>query len=166
VGSQSARQGSGRRWNPARGRRRTLLLLVEAQHVIRAALSALLDESAPPEGNPCLHELMYAATWFCDALGRHLPRRRGGGWEEAVARLGVSTERMAELPTFADRLRLINRAQRWMVAQIAALLAEDLDPALRALLEEASAIYLRGGRRCDEIIAALDRGRDLPSGSG
>ncbi len=73
---------------------------------------------------------------------------------------------MAEVPTLTDRLRLINRAQRWTVAQIAVLSAEDLDPDVRALLEEASAIYLRGGRRCEEIIAALDRDRELPSRGG
>jgi hypothetical protein len=70
---------------------------------------------------------------------------------------------MAGLPTFADRLRLVNRAQRWIVAQIAALLAEDLEPTMRALLEEASVIYVRGGRHCDEIIMSLDRGREIPS---
>lgn len=155
-----------RRGNAAGVRRRTLRLLVEAQYVVRAALSSLLDESSSPEVSPCIHELAYAARWFCDALERHLPRRREGDWEDAVARLGVSIERMAEVPTLADRLRLINRAQRWTVAQIAVLLAEDLDPDVRALLEEASAIYLRGGRRCEEIIAALDRDRELPPAAG
>jgi hypothetical protein len=76
----------------------------------------------------------------------------------------VSVERMRELPTFADRLRLIGRAQRWMLAEIAAMLAGDLDPELRGLLQEASAIYLRGGQRCDEIIATLDRDRDISAG--
>lgn len=156
----------GRRRHPDGAQRRALQLLGEAQHVIHGALASLLDESAPPEIHPCVYELIYASTWFGTGLGRHLPRTKERAPDQAVARLGVSAERMAELPTFADRLRLINRAQRWTVAQIACLLAEDLDPDLRALLEEASAIYLRGGRRCDEIIAALDRDRDLPSESG
>lgn len=164
VKSQSPSRGP-RKTRRVESQRRSLQLLIEAQHVIHAALSALLDESMPPEVRPCIHELLYAATWFCDALERHIPRTREGGSEEAVARLGLSAERLADLPTFADRLRLINRGQRWMVAQMAALLAEDLDPDRRMLLQEATAIYLRGGRRCDEIIAALDRDRDLPSGA-
>lgn len=161
---QSASKGP-RRTRREESQRHTLQLLSEAQHVIRAALSSLLDESMPPEVRPCIHELLYAATWFCDALEHHVPRAREQGSEDAVARVGLSAERLAELPTFADRLRLINRGQRWMVAQMAALLAEDLDPDRRLLLQEATAIYLRGGRRCDEIIAALDRDRDLLPGA-
>jgi hypothetical protein len=122
-----------------------------------------MDEVTPPEVVPCLQALHYAATWCCTAMERHLPRAKHRRREEAVARLGLSIERMAALPTFADRLRLINRAQRWIVAHMAAVLAGDLDPTIRALLEEASVIYLRGGRRCDEIIASLDRGREIPS---
>ena len=122
-----------------------------------------MDEATPPEVIPCLQALHYATTWCCTAMQRHLPRGKPRGRDEAIARLGLSVERMAGLPTFADRLRLVNRAQRWIVAQIAALLAGDLDPAIRALLEEASVIYVRGGRHCDEMIMSLDRGREIPS---
>lgn len=129
---------------------------------MHAALSSLIDQGTPPEVRSCVGELLYAATWFCGALERHLSGGRDRDGEETVGRLGMSAERLAELPTFADRLRLIGRTQRWMVAQIAVLLAEDLEPSLRDLLQEASAIYLRGGRRCDEVIAMLDRERELP----
>jgi hypothetical protein len=145
-----------------RGRRKTVRLLVEAQYAMQVALSSLIDQSTPPEVGACVRELLYATTWFRGALERHLSGVRDGPREETVGRLGLSTERFAELPTFADRLRLIGRAQRWMVAQIAVLLAEDLEPSLRDLLQEASAICLRGGRRCDEVIAMLDRERELP----
>lgn len=149
------------RLHPLRAKRRTLRLLVEAQHAMQAALSSLIDQGAPPEMAACVRELLYAATWFCGALQRYLPRARGHNREEAARRLGVSAERMADLPTFADRLRLIGRGERWMVAQIAVLLAEDLESGLRDVLREASAVYLRGGWRCDEIIATLDRKREL-----
>lgn len=82
---------------------------------------------------------------------------------ETVGPLGISAERIAELPIFVDRLRLIGRAQHWMVAEIAVLLAEDLEPGLQELLQEASATYLRGVRRCDEAIAMLGREREPPA---
>lgn len=164
--SVDTKGGGPTRSGPIRARHRTLRHLVEAQRAIQMALLSIAEESAAPEVGVCIRELLYAATWFCGRLESHLPRGRERGWAAAVARLGLSAERMAELPGFADRLRLINRAQRWMVAEMSALLAEDLAPALRLLFEEASAVYLRSGRRCDEIIAALDRGRDLPPVTG
>jgi hypothetical protein len=135
---------------------------MEAQHAMQGALSSLLDQGTPPDVRACVDELRYAVTWLCGGLERHLSRGRGRDPGETVGPLGLSAARVAELPTFVDRLRLIGRAQRWMVAQIAVLLAEDLEPGLRDLLQEASAIYLRGGRRCDEVIAMLDRARELP----
>jgi hypothetical protein len=135
---------------------------VGAQATIQAALSSLITQGPPPEVEACLSELLYAARWFSGALEHHLPRVRERDREVTVGPVGISAERLAELPTFADRLRVIGRAQRWLVAQIAVLLAEDLEPNLRDLLQEASAIHLRGGRRCDEVIATLDRERDRP----
>jgi hypothetical protein len=137
-------------------------LLVEAQRAMQGALSSLMDQGTPPDVRACVEELCYAASWFRDGLERQLPRGRDRDPGETVGPLGISAQRIAELPTFVDRLRLIGQAQRWMVAQIAVLLAEDLQPELRDLLQEASAIYLRGGRRCDEVIAMLDRERELP----
>ena len=131
---------------------------------MQGALSSLRDHGTPPDVRACVEELLYAVTWFRDGLERHVPRGRDRDpGETVVGPLVISAERIAELPTFVDRLRLIGRAQRWMVAQIGVLLAEDLEPGLRDLLQEASAIYLRGGRRCDEVIAMLDRERELPA---
>jgi hypothetical protein len=134
-------------------------LLVDSQHATQAALALLLDQGTPPEVEACVSELRYAATWFCGALERHLPRVRDR--EKTGDRLGLS-EQLTKLPTLVDRLRVIARAQRWMLAQMAVLLADDLEPGLRQLLQEASAICLRSGRRCDEVIATLDHGRERP----
>jgi hypothetical protein len=125
-------------------------------------LTHLVDESAPPEVCACVGELRYAATWFAGELGKRSARARERTGESTVEGLSLSAGRIATVPTAADRLRLINRGQRSLVAQIDTLLAEDLDPDLRGLLQEGRGVHLRGVQRCDDVIAMLDRGREIP----
>ena len=67
----------------------------------------------------------------------------------------------AALPALTDRVRLLNRCQRWVVEQIDGLLARDLDDDTRAFLVEMRAVHLLNIPRCDELLVELDRQREV-----
>jgi hypothetical protein len=140
--------------------------LIAVERAITTALSHLSAAAVGPEARGCIDASRYAAAWVCAGLERLVPpraKRLPPGGAAGVRRL---VARVQAGPTPVDRLRLVNRSQREAVRQIDGLLAETLEPELRAFLEGARAVLARSVGGCDEIIAMLDRGRELQRGSG
>ena len=141
--------------------RSQLRVLLDAGHVAVTVLSRLADVPTPPEAGTCLHELHYATTWFCAGLEKHISRAERRRSSDSGATAQVVSDRMMAAPAVVDRLRLVNRSQRWVLARVDGLLAAGLEPELRAFLEEARVILARSVHCCDDAISVLDRDREL-----
>jgi hypothetical protein len=140
--------------------------LIGVERAISTALSHVSAAAAGPEARACINASRYAAAWVCAGLERRIPLRakrlRSGG----DARAALLVARIQAGPTPVDQLRIVNRSQREAVGQIDGFLAESLEPELRTFLEEARVVLARSIGGCDEVIAVLDRGREIRHGSG
>jgi hypothetical protein len=134
--------------------------LLDGERETLTALSRLQGVVAIPEAHPCLEELRHATVSFCAALERRVSRL-GARRSRHEASLPSLTDGLSAVPGVADRLRLVSRYQRSILIRIDGLLAERLDPGLRALLSEARGSVASGIRCCDDIIAVLDRDREV-----
>jgi hypothetical protein len=101
-----------------------------------------------------------AATWLCEGLTKRVP---GATTRRSVHAPGLSclTDQLKRAPTDADRLRLLNRHQRSVLARVDRMLLEPVDIDLRAFLQEAHVRLSRSVGRCDDAIAELDREREV-----
>jgi Domain of unknown function (DUF6306) len=132
--------------------------LLAAARAGTTALSALVEQAPTPEMRTILSQIRDDGAWACAGLGG------------CFARLGRRPtrlrrdppEKVLALPALPDRIRLLNRGQRWVVEWIDELLPGDLDKDTRAFLTEMRAVNLRNVRRCDDLLIELDRQRDVP----
>jgi hypothetical protein len=121
------------------------------------ALSRLIEQAPTSETRTLFTQIRDDEAWACTGLVGRLARL-GHRPTRAKRRSDV---KMLALPAFPDRVRLLNRGQRWVVEQIDAFLARDLDDGTRAFLVEMRAVHLRNIRRCDELLVELDRQREV-----
>lgn len=143
---------------PSRARRQ---LLLDAERAAVATLSRLAAVAAAREASTCFQELPCAPTTFHAALKRHVQpaatRRSRDGHVLAQA----ATARVWAASATLDHFQAINRLKRSVPVHIDGLLAESLDPEVRALLGEARVTVNESVSRCDEAIVVLHRRREL-----
>jgi hypothetical protein len=118
-------------------------------------LSRLVDQAPASETRTLFTRIRDDEAWACTGLVGCLARLR----HRPTRAKGRSAVKMLALPGFPDRVRLLNRGQRWVVEQIGAFLARKLEDDTRAFPVEMRAVHLRNIRRCDELLAELDRQR-------
>jgi hypothetical protein len=135
-------------------------LLLQAEQAAAFALRRLANDTAPPYVRGCLDELHNATLWVCEGLTKLMPpaTRRPSPGAEVFADL---TDQMMQGPAVVDRLRILNRHQRRVLLRIDALLREGLDSDLRAFLQGAYVVVGRNVSGCDDVIAELDREREV-----
>jgi hypothetical protein len=131
--------------------------LLAAERAGVEALSRLVEQAPTSEMRTLYSQIRDDEAWA------------GTGLVGCLARLGHrptrakrhSAVKMLALPALPDRVRLLNRGQRWVVEQIDGFLARDLDDDTRPFLVEMRAVHLRNIRRCDELLVELDRQREV-----
>ena len=131
--------------------------ILAAEREAAEALSRLVEQAATSEMRNLFSQIRDDEAWAC------------AGLVGCLARLGRrptrtrrhSAVKMLALPALPDRVRLLNRCQRWVVEQIDGLLARDLDDDTRAFLVEMRAVHLLNIPRCDELLVELDRQREV-----
>ena len=131
--------------------------LLTAKRAGVEALSRLVEQAPTSEMRSLFGQIRDDEAWACAGLVgclarlAHRPMRAKGDFPENV--LAVRA-----LP---NRVRLLNRGQRWVVERIEELLPRDLDADTRAFLAEMRAVHLGNIRRCDELLVELDRQREV-----
>lgn len=137
-----------------------LRALLETEQEAALALESAAGVISAPEAQACLDELHFTVRWLCAGLGRHVrrPVKRVAPDPGAAA---VLTERLLAAPTGVDRIRLITRTQRSVLARVESVLAGSLGPDLRAFLEQARAVLAQSIHCCEHAIASLDRQREV-----
>src|SRR5262245_56215313 len=137
-----------------------LTVLLDAEREATTALESLAGVVTAPEAQACLDELHYAMRWFCASLERYV-RRSATRASSAPGVMTLTTERLMAAPTGVDRLRLLARTQRSLLARVESMLALSLAPDLRAFLEQARAVFAQSVHCCEDTIASLDREREV-----
>ena len=120
----------------------------------RAGVDTLsrLGEDASPATRPLFDEIRDDEAWSCAGLVECLKRL---GHQPTRAK-GNFAEKVLALPTLPERLRLLNRGQRWVMERIDGLLPKELHDDTRAFLREMRDVHIRNVARCDELLVALD----------
>jgi len=136
--------------------------LLAAERAGVDALSRLVEQAPTSETRTLFIQIRDADAWACAGLVGCLARL---GHRPTRARRR-SAVKMLALPAFPDRVRLLNRGQRWVVEQIDGSLARDLEDDTRAFLVEMRAVHLCNIRRCDELLVELDRQREVQVNRG
>lgn len=131
--------------------------LLAAERAGVEALSRLVEQAPTSEMRALFSQIRDDEAWACAGLigclarlGRRPTRAKGGFAVKVLA-----------LPALPDRVRLLNRGQRWVVERIDGLLPWDLDEETRAFLAEMRAGHLLNVRRCDQLLVELDRQREV-----
>jgi nitronate monooxygenase len=131
--------------------------LLAAERAGVEVLSRLVEQAPTSEMRALLREIRDDEARACAGLvgclarlGRRPTRAKGGFAAKVLA-----------LPALPDRVRLLNRGQRWVVERIDGLLPWGLDEETRVFLAEMRAGHLRNVRRCDELLVELDRQREV-----
>jgi hypothetical protein len=137
-----------------------LRTLLETEQETALALEGAAGVISAPEAQACLDELHFTLRWFCAGLGRHVrrPVHRTASDPGVTA---ILREQLRAAPTGVDRIRLITRTQRSVLARVESMLAGSLGPDLRTLLEQARAVLAQSIHCCEEAIASLDRQREV-----
>ena len=120
----------------------------------RAGVDTLsrLGEHASAATRPLFDEIRDDEAWSCAGLVECLKRL---GHQPTRAK-GNFAEKVLALPTLPERLRLLNRGQRWVMERIDGLLPKELHDDTRAFLTEMRDVHIRNVARCDELLVALD----------
>jgi len=140
--------------------RNDLTTLFETEQEAAIALKALEGVVGAPEAQACLDELHFTLRWFCSGLALYVrrPARR------ATLDQGVAiplAEQLSAAPTGVDRIRLVTRTQRAVLARVESVLAGSLAPDLRVFLEQSRAVLTQNIHCCEQAIASLDRQREV-----
>jgi nitronate monooxygenase len=131
--------------------------LLTAERTGVEALCGLVEQAPTSEIRSLFGQMRDDEAWTCaglvGCLARldHRPMRAKGDFPGNVL----------ALPALPDRVRLLNRGQRWVVERIEELLPRDLDADTRAFLAEMRVVHLGNIRRCDELLVELDRQREV-----
>lgn len=136
--------------------------LLAAERAGVEALSRLVEQAPTPEMRTLFSQIRDDEAWVCAGLVGCLARL---GRRPTLAK-GDFAVKVLALPALPDRVRLLNRGQRWVVERIDGLLPRDLDEDTRAFLAEMRAVHLRNVRRCDELLVELDRQREVQVDGG
>jgi hypothetical protein len=137
-----------------------LRALLETEREAACALESTAGLISAPEAQACLDELHFTVRWFCAGLGKHV-RRPGKRLAPEPDATVLLRERLLAAPTGVDRIRLITRTQRSVLARVERVLAGSLGPDLRTFLEQARAVLARSIHCCEDAIASLDRQREV-----
>ena len=126
--------------------------LLAAERAGVDTLSRLGEHPPTPEMRTLFNEIRDDEAWSCAGLVACLKRL---GHEPTRAK-GNFAEKVLALPTLPERLRLLNRGQRWVMERIDGLLPKELHDDSRAFLTEMRDVHVRNVARCDELLVALD----------
>lgn len=127
--------------------------LLAAERAGVDTLSRLGEHPPTPEMRTLFDEIRDDEAWSCAGLVACLKRL---GHEPTRAK-GNFAEKVLALPTLPERLRLLNRGQRWVMERIDGLLPKELHDDSRAFLTEMRDVHVRNIARCDELLVTLDR---------
>jgi hypothetical protein len=121
--------------------------LLESERAGVETMSRLIEEATTPEIRALFEQIRDDEAWSCAGLLSCMSRD--------------FAEKSTAAPSLPDRLRLLNRGQRWVVKRLEELLARPLFQESRAFLKAMRAAHVRNVGRCDDLIIALDREREL-----
>jgi nitronate monooxygenase len=131
------------------------LLTVERAGV--EALCGLVAQAPTSEIRSLFGQMRDDEAWTCTSLVGCLARLA----HRPMRAKGDVPGNVLALPALPDRVRLLNRGQRWVVERIEELLSRDLDADTRAFLAKTRAVHLGHIRRFDELLVELERQREV-----
>ena len=137
-----------------------LRALLETEQEAAFALGSGVGAISAPEAQACLDALHFTVRWFCAGLGRHV-RRPAKRLASDPGTIILLREQLLAAPTGVDRIRLITRTQRSVLARVESVLAGSLGPDLRTFLEQARAVLAQSIHCCEDAIVSLDRQREV-----
>ncbi|MFQ5946140.1 MAG: DUF6306 domain-containing protein [Anaerolineae bacterium] len=125
--------------------------LLEAERAGVEALARLIGGATTPEVRELFEQIRDDEAWSCVGLASAI-KRLGGSMSE---KKGDFADKVMAEPSLPDRLRLLNRGQRWVVKRLDGLLERDLDEENRTFLHQMRGVHTRNIERCDLLIAEL-----------
>jgi nitronate monooxygenase len=134
--------------------------LMRAERAGVETLSHLVQETTDPQMRTLFQQIRDDEAWSCDGLGDCIERLGGARTGER----GDFAEKVLAVASLTDRLRLLNRGQRWVVKRIERLLARAVDESTRGFLVQMASVHTMNIERCDTLIARLDAERAVPVG--
>jgi nitronate monooxygenase len=132
--------------------------LMRAERAGVETLSHLVQETTDPRMRTLFEQVRDDEAWSCAGLAEYIERLGGERTDER----GDFVEKVLAVVSLTDRLRLLNRGQRWVVKRIERLLAWALDESTRAFLVQMASVHALNIERCDALIVRLDGEREVP----
>jgi nitronate monooxygenase len=134
--------------------------LMRAERAGVETLSHLVQETTDPRMRTLFEQVRDDEAWSCAGLAGCIERLGGARTGER----GDFAEKVLAVSSLTDRLRLLNRGQRWVVKRVERLLAGALDESTRGFLVQMASVHAMNIERCDTLIARLDGERAVPVG--
>lgn len=125
--------------------------LLEAERAGVETLSRLFAEARTPEMLKLFEQVRDDEAWSCAGLARSV-KTLGGVISE---KKGDFAEKVMAEPTLADRLRLLNRGQGWVVKRLDALLGETLPASVSDFLSEMKRRHIANIEACNRLVESL-----------
>lgn len=125
--------------------------LLEAERAGVETLSRLFPEARTSEMLKLFEQVRDDEAWSCAGLARSI-KTLGGVMSENK---GDFAEKVMKEPTLADRLRLLNRGQMWVVKRLDALLGETLPQSVGDFLTEMKRRHIVNIEACDRLADSL-----------
>jgi nitronate monooxygenase len=138
----------------------TLNELMRAERAGVETLSHFVRETTDSEMRTLFEQVRDDEAWSCAGLAECIGRLGGARTGER----GEFADKVLAVASLTDRLRLLNRGQRWVVKRVERLLPRALDESTRAFLVQMASVHAMNIERCDALIARLDGQRELPAG--
>jgi nitronate monooxygenase len=133
--------------------------LMSAERAGVDTLSCFVQEATDPGMRALFEQVRDDEAWSCAGLAQCIERLGGARTGER----GDFVEKVMAVASLTDRLRLLNRGQRWVVKRIERLLARALDESTRGFLVQMASVHAMNIERCDALIGRLDGQREVPA---
>ncbi len=133
--------------------------LMRAERAGVETLSHFIQVATDPGMRTLFEQVRDDEAWSCAGLAECIERLGGARTGER----GDFAEKVLAVASLTDRLRLLNRGQRWVVKRVERLLARALDESTRRFLAQMATVHARNIERCDTLIARLDEQREVPA---
>ena len=125
--------------------------LLEAERAGVETLSRLFPEARSPQMQTLFEQVRNDEAWSCAGLVRSITTIGGAPSDKK----GDFAEKVLREPNLADRLRLLNRGQGWVVKRLDGLLAEALPASVSDFLTEMKTRHLANIEACERLAESL-----------
>jgi hypothetical protein len=125
--------------------------LLEAERAGAEALSRLIAEAPTRELRAFLERARDDEAWCCAGLAGAITRLGGTRSEKT----GEFAAKVLAVPSFRDRLQLLDRGQQWVVRRLDGLLATPVDEETERFLREMRWVHATNAQRCRVLLARV-----------